>query len=144
MKAGDIVTITDGSYTQSVVNGKLVEESLNCDVVKGRHYTVIETGCSFPLNDYWQPEGYRNDTVIQDESGKVVFIHNRFLRVVEPAHVWEHGDVFKNNAGLWVYLVDIVDGPYVVNIDNQGGGTLEIQLGKQANMKFLFNIKDRL
>lgn len=82
MKKGDVVTITDGSYTKSVVAGKLVGESLNYRDEKGKHYIVIETECSFPLELGFsrQPDDYRNDTVIQAvKSGKVVFIHRRFL-----------------------------------------------------------------
>ena len=86
MKKGDVVTITDGSYTRSVVNGKLCHESLNCGVEQGKHYVVIEIGCSFPLrSDCFcsQPDEYRNDTIIQAvDSGKVVFIHRRFLKLL--------------------------------------------------------------
>jgi len=86
LNKGDVVTIKDGSWTQSVVNEKLVCELLNCGREKGKSYTVIETGCSFPLG-YDQPEEYRNDTVIQAvDSNKVVFIHNRFLCRVLPKH----------------------------------------------------------
>ena len=35
MKKGDVVTITDGSYTRSVVNGELIHEWLNCGVEQG-------------------------------------------------------------------------------------------------------------
>ena len=84
MKKGDrVVIIRDGSWTQSVMDGRLVRESLNYGPAQGRHYAVVETGCRFPLDSRWapQPEAYRNNTVIQDvENGKVVFIHDRFLR----------------------------------------------------------------
>jgi len=83
MKKGDRVVIRDGSWTQSVMDGRLVRESLNYGPAQGRHYAVVETGCRFPLDSRWapQPEAYRNNTVIQDvENGKVVFIHDRFLR----------------------------------------------------------------
>ena len=84
MKKGDIVIIMDGSYTRSVINGKLIHESLAYAGEKGKHYVVIETGCSFPLNNFHQPDYYRNDTVIQAiDSGKVVFIHGRLLVLVK-------------------------------------------------------------
>ncbi len=87
MKKGDVVTITDGSYTRSVVAGKLVHESLAYAGEKGKHYVVIEVGCSFPLGDSHQPDYYRNDTVIQAlDSGKVVFVHGRLLKLVPPTH----------------------------------------------------------
>jgi len=91
LNKGDKVVIEDGSWTQSVVNEKLVCELLNYGHEEGKDYTVIETGCSFPLTrgrfSSTQPEKYRNDTVIQAvDSGKVVFIHGRFLRQVLPTH----------------------------------------------------------
>jgi len=90
MKKGDIVTINDGSYTRSVVNGKLIYEWLACGSEVGKRYIVVETGCSFPLVGLCQPIAYRNDTVVQAlnennqtlNRGKVVFIHERFLRLV--------------------------------------------------------------
>jgi len=91
MKKGDIVTITDGSYTRSVVNGKLCHELLNCGVEQDKHYVVIEIRCSFPLkSDCFcpQPNRYRNDTVIQAvDSGKVMFIHGRFLKLLRIREV---------------------------------------------------------
>jgi hypothetical protein len=145
MKVGDTVVITDGSWTRSIIGGKLVSESLNSGVAKGRHYTVIKTDCGFPLEDQgtvWeQPPYRRNDTVIQDENGKVVLVHSGFLRVVKSSHVWKHGDVFKNNVGTWVYLKEVNGDPYIVHLINRGGGTICLQL-KSAT--FLFNIKDKL
>jgi len=83
MKKGDVVTIKDGSYAKSVIGGKIVHEFLNCGDERDKQYIVIETDCSFPLESNRlcnQPEAYRNDTVIQAvDSGKVVFIYNRFL-----------------------------------------------------------------
>ena len=88
MKTGDNVTIKDGSYSKSVVDGKVIHESLAFGDEQGKHYTIVVTGCSFPLQvGCWgQPEQYRNDTVIQAiKSSKVVFIHSGFLRLVsEP------------------------------------------------------------
>ena len=80
MKKGDRVVISDGSWTMSIIGGKVVHEFLNHGGVQGKHYVVVETDCSFPLQDFHQPEQWRNDTVIQDDGGKVVFIHGGFLR----------------------------------------------------------------
>ena len=89
MKVGDIVTITDGSYTRSIVAGKSIHESLNYGSEKGKHYTVVAIGCIFPLIVEYhcsQPKKYRNDTVIQAvKSGKVVFIHSGFLQLVNKS-----------------------------------------------------------
>ena len=84
IKRGDVVVITDGSYTESVIDGALRHESLNHGANKNRPYKVVETDCSFPIHDIWQPNNYQNDTVIQDvQSGKVVFIHHRLLALTE-------------------------------------------------------------
>lgn len=97
MKKGDIVTIKDGSFTKSVENGKLIHEYLSDSLGAGRQYMVVETGCVFPNSG---SRGYCwpvvtpptvNNTVIQALSegnnqplsrGKVVFVEERFLRLV--------------------------------------------------------------
>lgn len=84
MKKDDIVTIKDGSYTRSVVDGKLVSESLAYGDEKGKQYVVIEIDCRFPAE---RIQARFNNTVIQAiDSGKVVFIEERFLRPVLPTH----------------------------------------------------------
>ncbi|HEB27934.1 MAG TPA: hypothetical protein ENI05_09200 [Porticoccus sp.] len=86
MKKGDLVTICDGSWTASVVDGKLIHESLVYGHNAGKRCVVIETGCSFPLVGD-QPFKFRNDTVVQQcESGKVVFIYSRFLKSIPQMH----------------------------------------------------------
>ena len=92
MKKGDKVTIRDGSYTRSVINGELVREHLACGVEENKQYKIIETGCSFPAkgNQARSILGMSstfNNTVIQAiDSGKVVFIEERFLELVPPTH----------------------------------------------------------
>lgn len=83
MKKGDIVTINDGSYTKSVVNGKLVHEHLCFGSNFGKQYKVIEIDCKFPSDERHQRNhGRFNNTVIQDiDSGKIVFIEEMFLRL---------------------------------------------------------------
>ncbi len=92
MKKGDVVIIDDGSYTKSVVNGKLVHEHLAFDAEAGRRYVVVEINCTFPAEgnqalEYSFSLASFNNTVIQAiDSGKVVFIEERFLRLVESTH----------------------------------------------------------
>lgn len=85
MKKGDIVTIKDGSWTRSVVNGKLVSEFLNYGREKGKKYVIIETNCIFPNTGSGQfgctPPTYNNTVIQAIDSGKVVFIEERFLRL---------------------------------------------------------------
>lgn len=142
MKAGDKVTVTDGSWSKEVVDGELVDE---CGVsLKKRRWTVVETECSFPLDDRDHPPEYRNDTVIQADDGRVVFIHSRFLEPAEPPHVWKRGDVFKSVGNIMVYWeqaqkprVSYVDYGYTV------GDLVEAEV-YLAKATFLFNIKDKL
>lgn len=87
MKKGDVVTVSDGSYSRSVINGKLIHEAGagSCS----EKFTVIETGCKFPTTDEYQTmyQSTFNNTVIQAiDSGKVIFIEERFLKLVSPTH----------------------------------------------------------
>lgn len=62
----------------------------------------------------------------------------------EPEHVWEHGDVFKNHAFTFIYLKRN-DGVMVANVLHTGGNsTPEFQMRPAAEVKFLFNIKEKL
>lgn len=87
MKKGDIVIIAGyGSYTKSVVGGKLIHEALAYGRNLGKQYIVIETNCKFPAEKFQADRTYTpasfNNTVIQAiDSGKVVFIEERFLRL---------------------------------------------------------------
>lgn len=78
MKKGDVVTVDDFSWCTQI-NGHI----RNCK----KQYTIIETGCVFPLQDD-QCNCYCSNTVIQAVNGneEVMFIHNRFLRLVPPKH----------------------------------------------------------
>ena len=90
MKKGDVVVINDGSWTRSIVDGKLIHESLNFRAEVGKKYIIIETGCSFPNTGSLYGLNNRpsfNNTVIQAiDSGKVVFIEEHFLKLVPPTH----------------------------------------------------------
>lgn len=60
-----------------------------------------------------------------------------------PKHEWVHGDVFKNSAGVQIYL-EPNGGPTVTNLEHTGSkGTPEVQLSG-SNVDFLFNIKEKL
>lgn len=114
MKKGDIVTIEDGSYTRSVIDGKLVEEFLACGDEKGKQYVVIETDCKFPAVNGTQARDFShcsasfNNMVIQAiDSGKVVFIEERFLKLVEQTHI---------------VMVDLIQ----ITYSSIGGETVEI------------------
>jgi len=56
-------------------------------------------------------------------------------------HVWVHGDVFENVAGIQIYL-EPFNGPIVVNLQHtKSSGTPDVQL---PDSKFLFNIGEKI
>jgi hypothetical protein len=118
MKKGDVVTIDDGSFTRSVVDGKLIKESLNYGNEKGKQYVIIETGCSFPNTGSRGFAGTSivttfNNTVIQAiDSGKVVFIEERFLKLVPPTHEVVVDIIFHPGYGIGGKIVEISDKLY--------------------------------
>jgi len=63
----------------------------------------------------------------------------------EPEHAWEHGDVFENCVGKWIYLEPRVGDRVVTALTGKPDycGTPGIQL-KGEDVKFLFNIKEKL
>lgn len=90
MKKGDVVVTDDGSFSRTIKGGKLVygpggDKYTGIKNSDRKQYVIVETGCSFPRT------GNRNDrfnnTVIQAvDSGKIVFIEERFLELVLPTH----------------------------------------------------------
>lgn len=110
MKKGDKVTIRDQSYSQSIVNGKLIH---NVKAGDNKQYVVIETGCRFPASDFqahWP--GTFNNTIIQGiNSGKVIFIEERFLDPVSLKHKIMI-DVVSNGCFKVGQYVDISDKLY--------------------------------
>ena len=77
MKAGDLVTIRDYSYSKEVKDGELQQV-----VYSHQQFIVVETDCKFPNpHQYQLGDRHFNNTVIQAvDSDKVVFIEERFLR----------------------------------------------------------------
>jgi len=78
MKAGDLVIIKDYSYSKEVEDGVLVDNTYRGD----KQFIIVETNCVFP-NPHEYQLGYTfNNTVIQAvDSGKVIFIEERFLKL---------------------------------------------------------------
>lgn len=111
MKKGDKVTIRDGSYSKSLVDKKLVHEVKHW---RDEQFVIIEVDCKFPVTDslqsMYQPSF--NNTIIQAiDSGKVVFIEERFLELVLPTHKIM---VDIRQDGGWMYgeVVEISDRLY--------------------------------
>ena len=110
MKKNDIVTINDGSFTRSVVNGKLIQEYLNCGIEKGKQYVVVEVGCSFPNTGGCN--SFNNTTIQAIESGKIVFIEERFLELVGPTHMIMVDLTCYSGYGIGGETVEISDKLY--------------------------------
>lgn len=85
MKKGDIVTISDSSYSFTVVNGYLEHHPGGG---QKEHHVVIAVNCNLPADDgYMCEKSQRNDTIVRGQiSGRIAFIQQRFLRLVEPTH----------------------------------------------------------
>lgn len=116
MKKDDVVTIRDGSWTRSIVNGKLIHESLAFGAEQDKHYIIVETGCSFPNTGSLYGLNNRpsfNNTVIQAvDSGKIVFIEERFLKLVPPKHQVMVDIIFHLGYGMGGQVVEISDKLY--------------------------------
>ena len=115
MKKGDVVTIEDSSYTKSVIDGELVHEYLT---MQNKQYKVVETGCSFPAesNQAWSfsctPSTFNNTVIQAIDSGKVVFIEERFLKLVPPTHVVMIDITFCSGYGVNGQTCEISDELY--------------------------------
>lgn len=87
MKKGDVVTIRDSSYSKVITKNKLESSYAGIRSVRGEQGVIIEVSCKFPdLHQYQQDGRTFNNTVIRTDSGKVVFIEERFLELVLPTH----------------------------------------------------------
>lgn len=147
MKAGDTVTVKDGSFSQTIVDSELKHTFPARPSIRGQHWTVVATECdlSSDPDSISQREGrYLNDTVIQGPDG-VVFIHSGFLNLVpppKPAHVWVHGDVFENHVDVTMIYLVIDKEPQLFCLTGACIGHNVNTYLKDAT--FLFNIKDAL
>lgn len=106
MKKGDKVVIDDGSFSRTIRDNKLVHGPGGDRGDNRSQYIIIETGCSFPNTD---SSNSFNNTVIQAvDSGKVIFIEERFLRPVLPKHTIMIDVECKNCAvvGTWIEISD--------------------------------------
>lgn len=122
MKKGDVVVIDDGSWSRTIKDNKLVhgpggdKQTLSKN---RKQYVIIETGCSFPNTGN---KGYSyptlmpatfNNTVIQAiDSGKVVFIEERFLKLVPPKHKILVDVIFHPGYGMGGQVIEISDKLY--------------------------------
>lgn len=83
MKKGDVVMIGDTSYSRVVGNRNLEEHNKH---LKYRKCVILELDCVFPKTSPWGGGNY-NDTIVQFcETGQIMFIEERFLKLVLPTH----------------------------------------------------------
>jgi len=121
MKKGDVVIINDGSYSRSVIGGKLIHEILGKQL---QQYIVVEVGCKFPSIDRFQSMCENvsrfNNTVIQVvDSSKIVFIEERFLRLIPPKHKVIIDMICHPGYGVGGKVIEISDELYKKIIEQQ-------------------------
>ena len=86
IRKNDVVIVQDFSYSTGVEGGELNKGFHAFHPDCNDKFVVAETGCVFPRTST-HPGTNHNDTVIQsNDSGLVVFIEARFLKVVGPVH----------------------------------------------------------
>lgn len=112
MKKGDVVIIKDSSYSKVVTNYGLESgygDGGVCNIRK-KQGTIIEVGCKFPNLHYYQTQIHTcNDTVIVLDSGEVVFIEERFLKLathkvmvdIRQDGGWMYGQIIKISDELY-------------------------------------------
>ncbi len=85
MKAGDTVTVHDGSYSMSLIKGQLIHTSGNA--LRGRRLRVLATSGYFPIDPTCIDRKQVNDAMLVDENDKdfVIFTQERFCQVVNSA-----------------------------------------------------------
>jgi len=114
MKKGDVVIINDGSYSRSVIEGKLIHEILGKQ--PQQQYVVIEVNCKFPVIDkpqsMYESVSRFNNTVIQAiDFGKIVFIEERFLQPALPTHIITV-IICENTGAGYTEIIEISDKLY--------------------------------
>ena len=88
MKAGDKVTVADGSYTLSVSGNELKPDYGTTLQARGVH-TIIAVNCVLPSSHKeYAPEG--NDTIIRSSNGTITLIKQEFLRLVASGTYCSH------------------------------------------------------
>jgi len=117
MKKGDKVTIRDNSWTKSAISGKLIHEILVYGDEKGKKYVIVETGCSFPAEkrqaqDCGSGSSFNNTVIQAIDSGKVVFIEERFLELVPLKHKIMTDVELDHGCFLFGNVVEISDRLY--------------------------------
>jgi hypothetical protein len=108
----------------STCPGKLVDDDFYC------------MGGNNPYQYYYHPGAFYREILRLDaiRTAKPVV-------PVKSEHEWVHGDVFRNVAGIQIYL-EPYPKPIVVNLGHtNSGGTPEVQLPGDDTV-FLFNIRD--
>lgn len=115
MKKGDIVMIVDGSYSKVVTSRGLENGYGDGKVldIRTKQGTIIETGCEFPNRHKYQVCGRTfNNTIVVLDSGEIVLIEERFLKLVLPEHKIMIGVTVTRLGGIYGNIVEISDKLY--------------------------------
>ena len=87
MKKGDKVIIRDSSYSKVVTDHGLEDGYKHNGLyfIRKKQGVIIETNCRFPNpHEHQEQRKTFNNTVVRTNSGKVVFIEERFLKLANP------------------------------------------------------------
>ena len=91
MKTGDTVTVQDGSYSMSLIKGKMQHASGNSLI--NRRFRVLAATGEYPTDQIIVGGKQVNDTLLVDINDKdfMLFTQERFCRVVNSAPEVSHG-----------------------------------------------------
>lgn len=108
MKKGDVVTVRDSSYSKVITEHGLESSYGGVNSVRDEQGIVIELNCKFPDPERYQEQCSFNNTVIKTDSGKIVFIEERFLEPVLPTHK-VMVDIKQDSGWMYGQIVEISD-----------------------------------
>lgn len=115
---------------------EVIQKTFRC----GGNYCIVEIGtCNYMHRDGEVVPDCTERWPTEEQAQAVL---DKFQPPL-PLRVWEHGDVFQNCVGTWIYLI-WNDEPHVLDLNmSQAEGTLEVQL-RGDDVEFLFNIRNIL
>jgi len=115
MKKGDVVTVRDSSYSKVVTNHGLESGYGDGEIrnLRKEQGMIIETNCVFSDPHHYQVQIHTcNDTVIVLDSGEIVFIEERFLKLVLPTHKVMIDMILHPGYGVGGDVIEISDKLY--------------------------------
>lgn len=81
MKKGDLVVVKDYSYSRSIERGRLSDDFHAAHPKCRENFVIVETNCVFPRTSRHIGTNHNNTVIQSVDSGLVVLIEERFLRL---------------------------------------------------------------